>query len=222
MKRIVSLFLLLVLVPLASAGPIDSCVFIERTNGQSTNAGSGTVIGNENGRSLILSAAHVVPDQADGVVVVLKGREHKARYLVGSKVTEKQVGPNHIQLTIDGPDLALLTVKDDLPVVEIAKKAPKLKDRLRQWGFAGGDRDKQFFKKGLVLDPDALFGTVDARPGDSGSGLFNDDDLLVGVTSARPASDNEQGVYAVPLNEVRKFVRSKAIGFPTLRESLED
>lgn len=124
-------------------------------------------------------------------------------------------------MQMDGPDLALLVVDAELPTVRLAAAPPRADARIRQWGFAGlTGKDEPPLKVGLVKDPSCFFGTLDCRPGDSGSGLFDDDDNLVAVTNARPNSEQEKGVYAVPHEKVRAFLRAKSAGFPRLVESL--
>lgn len=219
MKRLLSIAVLLILVPLAPAGPKKSSVYVERNIDNSTyNAGTGTVISVEDGQSLILSAAHVVPDEGKGLTVTLKGKSYKAKYLAGSKVTEVQIKPNVYQITIDGPDLAVLIVDAELPVAKLAKEGPAKGDRLRQWGYANRQAtDGPDYKEGTVETPDLLFATVDARPGDSGAALFNDDDEVAALTSARPANPEAKGVYAVPLTEIRQFLKDNAKGWQVRR-----
>lgn len=223
MIRSLSLFCLLVIVPLAPAAPVDSAVHVDRDSGTGwSNAGSGTVVAAEGKQSLILTAAHVVPDGGKLLIVTLKGKSYVASYLAGSAVKEIKTGPNSAILEIDGPDLAVLTVGEELPAVKVGK-GPVKGMRVRQWAFANRTAlEAPFLKTGTIDDPEVLFADLDARPGDSGGGLFNDDDELVSVTSARPFKEEEKGVYGVPNSKVRNFLSSRVVGFPKLKASVKD
>jgi S1-C subfamily serine protease len=175
----------------------------------------------EGGRSLVLTNAHVVPGAEARVTVTAGGRQYRAKYLAGSKVTTWDNGDGTGGMEIEGPDLALLTVEAELPAAELAPGAPGKGDRVRQWGYAGrGASEGPREKAGRVTDPAGLWGTLDQRPGDSGAGLFDDAGRLVGVSHGRPAGEGEVGVVAVPLAAVQKFLRERAGAFPRLLDRL--
>src|SRR5688572_13659928 len=71
--------------PAVAASPADSVVFVEHNN----SAGTGTVIACEDGRSLVLTCAHVV-EHAGGTITVTTraGVKHPATYLSGSQVRQ--------------------------------------------------------------------------------------------------------------------------------------
>lgn len=142
--------------------------------------GSGTTIAAENGRSLVLTAAHVV-DEDYPTTVIAGGKRYAAKRIAGSKVT--YVSPTLI--SIDGPDLALLDVDGELDAAEIAEREPVRGARLRQWGFPG---NRQVARSGFAVGYNKTYvgvqvyeTSLDVAQGDSGAGLFDDDNRLVAV-----------------------------------------
>jgi S1-C subfamily serine protease len=221
--RFVYLPLIALLPALAVAGPIDSAAYVKQSDATGYNSGSGTVVAYENNKSLILTCGHVASDPKATFSITLSGKKYDAAYLYGSKVTEKMLEDGTWTMTIDGPDLALLTVAEKLPTVEIASKPAKKGDNVFQWGFPGGRVDTGPYPKvGKVVDADGLWATPDARRGDSGCGLFNADDQLVGVVHSRAADPDEPGALAVPLPTIRKFLHEKATGFPKIQKRMKD
>lgn len=212
MRFSTSIFVVLLSAPFVWSAPVDSAVHITADRGDVMGYGSGTVIGCKDGKSLILTAAHVCHSASEKFTVTLNKKEYKASYLIGSKVTMKQTKPNEIELEIEGPDIALLVVDAELPVVTLSKKELKKGDRIHQWGFASGEISEfgAFYKTGFVAVPDAIWSTADSRRGDSGCGLFNDANELVGMVHARPANDDAVGGLAIPLKTVRDFLKTNA------------
>ncbi len=206
------------------AAPSDSVVHIRRDVADGCNKGSGTVIAQEGELSLILTCSHVCPDGGLKLIVTCSGTEYEGKYLFGSKVTEAPhpTIPNAFTMTIDGPDLALLTVKAKLPVSELSKKPVVVGDEVRQWGYSGGKLENgPFGKFGTVTDADGIWSTADSRRGDSGCALFDKEGKVVGVVHSRALDPDLPGGLAVPLDEVTKFVKAKAAGFPKLQKSLK-
>lgn len=217
---VAGLVLLFASVPTAVAN--DSTVLIEYQKGADKGAGTGTVIACEGDKSLILTCAHVVPTD-DTVFVTHKGKRYEAKWIAGSPVKEAKAPDGTTFHYVDGVDLALITVEVKLPVAPIATTPFKKGDKVFQYGYAGGPpfADKgPYAKIGTVYDAEGVWATADARPGDSGSGLFNDKGQLAAVTHSRSADRDEPGLLAVPLNDVRTFVKEKAVGFPQLVKSL--
>lgn len=225
MRLLSGLLLSVVLCPFVWAAPVDSACHIKVVDKVTMewNAGSGTVIACENGKSLILSCTHVVPDDKGTITIWIKDKKYEAKFLAASKQIE-EVGPTGQKfLTIDGPDLSLIVIDVALPVVEIATANPKLGDKVRQWGFAGGKTDNgPFYKEGKITKTDELWSTSDARRGDSGCGLFNDKDELVGVVHSRSIDEDVPGGLAVPVEDVRKWLKGKVKDFPELKKKIGD
>lgn len=189
--------------------------------------GSGTVIASEGGRSLVLTAAHVCSKEvgsAPGSVVKVRhcGTEYKARWLAGSSVTIVNRKEGTAEIRVNGPDLALLVVDEDLPPAQFAPRYPDRGARVRLLGFAGrSDESEPAEKTGTVLCPAECAATPDARSGDSGGGLFDADGRLIGVVHSRPRY--VPGTYAVGLSPVREWVRERAAeAFPRLARRLAD
>ena len=190
--------------------PEDFAVFIAHTDATgAVDSGSGTVVASEQKKALILTCAHVAPNWAgDKLTVKRRGKDWSADWVAGSKVTQEvDHVKQEIHLSIDGVDLSVIQIDADLPAASLAAKVPSKGDRLRSFGFAGGYwKEGPFPKVGKVEDPDAITCWLDARPGDSGSALFDSDGRIVGVISERPLNVMAVGSISVPLPEVRKFL----------------
>lgn len=212
MRFSTSLFVVLFAAPFVWASPVESAVHIKLEQADGHSCGSGTVVATKDGKSLIVSAAHVVSDPVGKYTVTLKNKEYSAKYAGGSKVTLRQIKPNETQMTIEGPDLALLVVDVELPIVTLAKDGVKEGDKVRMWGYAGGKISKfgALYKEGYVVNPNDIWATADARRGDSGSGLFNNSDQMVGLVHSRSADDDEPGSLSIPIDVIRSFLKDKA------------
>ncbi len=226
------LTLLFILAPLQAALPQAAVVnressgvvvdpsgytcYVWRHNGFVGQAGTGTCIACEDGVSLVITNAHVV-EGTDAPITILQGSVSRSGTLLA-------VARGH---GVSGPDLALITVEGYMTPAPIADKAPSVNDRIRMWGYGGTtfvrtkDRQNAIYpvmKSGYYVTPwggdaNASMSTIS---GDSGSGWFNDAGELVGVHWG-----NNGQAWAVPLQSVRTFVRSRIEGrFPRLRAAL--
>ncbi len=177
------------------------------SNGDGTgNAGSGTPVHCEGGKTTVLTNAHVVPkgDAHKPIHVYVGGRKFKARYIDGSEVI--QVDATTIKTL--GPDLALLEVDAELGHVEIADEAPSVGSQVWQFGYGGTRFDEgPTVKGGLVREHKyavpMLSSSLPSVSGDSGSGLFNTRGELCGVTYGGSAT---LGNYAIETGTVRSFM----------------
>lgn len=215
---------LLFVASMGLGSPIESAVHLKWEEEKGFSMGSGTVIATADGKSLILSAAHVVPNAGTKITVTHNEKEYVGSYLAGSKVTEVPL-PNGLHtITIEGPDLALVVVEAELPVVELAAKPLKVGDAVTQHGFSGGRiKNGPFSKMGKVTDDaaDNLWSTADSRRGDSGCGLFNADGKLAGVVHSRSVDQDEPGGLATGLIEVKDFLKAKVKGFDDFKKTLK-
>jgi len=170
----------------------ESSVYISvALPGGGTGSGTGTVIAAENGKSLILTNAHVVPSAANPITVTYWSDgapwTSKATYIAGATVDD--VGPNLIR--VNGPDLALLSIDADLQPVEIAAAIPAAGEAVSLYGFGGtGSTVYPRHKAGQILLEDGWRTTagdpitrtsIASTNGDSGSGIFNAGGQLVAV-----------------------------------------
>ncbi len=223
MKSFVTGLLVLFTSTLAIASP-ESAVHIKHEAKENNNIGSGTVIACENGKSLILTCGHVVPDQGLKITVTHNGKTYDAKYLTGSKVVEKPhpTIPNTSTLEIDGLDLALIEVEAVLPVAKLAKAPVKKGDKVKQWGFSGGVIENgPFYKEGKVVEESSFWATADARPGDSGTAVYNEAGDIVGVCHARSSDTNLPSVLAIPLDDLKGWLKDNAKTYPKLLKSME-
>lgn len=206
------------IAPTAS-DPSASVVYVSRSLGGGTSqGGTGTVIASEDGRSLILTNAHVAEDGNRPLTVTHGKTVYSATFVAGSTVD--YTGPNMIR--VNGPDLAVLAVNAELPAVTIASDAPVIGARVRLWGYGGRLPSQGFVAKAgnVVPGPNyvepQMLSTLATINGDSGSGVFNDAGELVGVHHG-----NDGRAHAVPLDTVRRFVRERSgPWFPRLRERM--
>jgi S1-C subfamily serine protease len=194
--------------------PRRSVVKIAVFGAGATDLGSGTVIASANGKSLILTNAHVVESGEYPIEVYHKDASgkawtHKAKYVGGSQVIH--TGPGKIE--VNGPDLALLEIDDELPAVEIATDKPTYGSTVRQFGFGGMGGYTQFWpKKGQIVESNYVereLASFQSIPGDSGSGWFNDAGQLVAVCCSTPGAGSGEAL-AVPVYQVQGFVVQSA------------
>lgn len=211
----------------ACAGEEHTCFVHRKLTAANGEAGTGTCVSCESGRSLVVTCAHVVPDGNYPLSVLYQGKSYPARFLAA--------GEFNTQMGRYWPDLALVAVEGELPVAEIAHDEPRIGARFRQWGF-GGQRygAGPSYKEGINLSAtrpdgarfvgDDLHSTLPSESGDSGSGLFNDSDELCGVTWGGAAGGDP--VYqhtGVPLPKVRAFIKAKAARlFPRLVKRMDE
>ncbi len=175
--------------------------------------GSGTPIHQEDGKTLILTNAHVVPDGSHPVTVTINGATYKARHVEGSVVTRDAGGR---RISLDGPDLALVEVGAELGAVAIAAAMPDLGYSVYQWGYSGrGDAEAPSLVKreGIVYDSTAYKGELSSslcvESGDSGAGVFNSSNELIAVTHGRAVFSDQVALsrsFAVELVVVRAFL----------------
>lgn len=156
-----------------------------------TAAGTGTAIAVENGKTLVLTNAHVAQaGYSHSVTYWSEGKPYTspAKFIEGSQVTD--AGGNTIR--IHGPDLALLEVNAELRTAELADEIPAPGQAVSIYGFGGAGvyGTVPIHKTGRTLAEDGartMAGDPIARTsietvnGDSGAGIFNDAGQLVAV-----------------------------------------
>jgi S1-C subfamily serine protease len=168
--------------------------------GGATTHGSGTLIGCEDGRSLILTNAHVCESAQHPVTCTIAGRTYPARYEEGSTVS--YVTPT--QIRVDGPDLCVLSIAADLDYVQVAESLPAEGAAVWQCGFGGGvgpTLRRGYATANRCAEP-TLTSTIPTIQGDSGSGVFDSAGSLVGVTWGAAEGTS----YAVHVTTVHRFL----------------
>jgi len=196
------LFTLALLIGLSS--PFNSSsVAISVEAGNSTSYGTGTVVAVEGNKSIVITNAHVVPDNKHPIYITYKyidGEFYKQEctYINGSRVIE--TGPTSIE--IKGPDIAVLEINCRLNPVRIAKDIPSVNTRVKMYGY-GGNLTNQTLKEGKIIPIDGWVGeytrlSIQGVNGDSGSGVLNDNGELVAVF---------WGGASVRLDTVKRFVK---------------
>lgn len=167
------------------------------TLGRATAEGSGTVVARENGRMLVLTAAHVV-ERAEGI------------WVLGKKKASAQIVRADVKT-----DLALLDAPDDgSPVTQIADKSPALGTPVYILGSPFYHRYGPIISEGVVASRegpcvDEATGcyliTNMAGPGSSGGPVVTQNGELVGVmhgiTLRRPYLS-----LAITLEKIKKFL----------------
>ncbi len=175
-------------------------------HGNSKACGSGTPVHCEDGKTTILTNAHVVPlaDKDKPITVVVAGRSYTAKYLEGSEVVN--VGPNQIE--VKGPDLCLLQIDYEIGHVALAEEPVPVGGQVWQFGYGGVQVNQgPTVKSGIVVksrySETVLTSTLNTVSGDSGSGVFNTRGELCGVTWG---SDGQSQQMAVEVTTVRTFL----------------
>jgi len=183
-------------------GPLWFTCRIAVDHGNNAHAyGSGTLVADEGGKTLVLTNAHVVrrSDADKPITVTVQGKTYKARYVTGSEVTNI----TKTTININGPDLCLLELPVSLGAVNIAETVPTLGEEVWMWGYAGGAQAPVMRTGKIIKSQTTEIDTAFvSQPGDSGSGIFNSKGQLVGVVHGRSTSDERS--YALPLPIVCK------------------
>jgi hypothetical protein len=185
--------------------------------GNATAHGTGTPIVSENGKTLILTNAHVVSVTDKPISVQFGDKTYSARYVAGSQV--RDVAPG--QIKVDGPDLCVLEIDGTRDVVEFADELPAIGEAVYQYGFGGSLDGKPVYRTGTVVpNPSAtpyLTSNLRGVSGDSGCAVFDSRGRMLGV------GWGGNGVsYAETVSTVNGFLLAKANTifrlFPKARE----
>jgi S1-C subfamily serine protease len=164
----------------------DALVRVRQENGQ----GSGTVIWSEGGRSVVLTAAHVV-EGAAGVTVRGEGQTYPARVLAQDPAA----------------DLAALLVEAELPAIAVSDADPSDGAEVLMFGLTS------LWSKGTIKGRERLeWGdryllAYDSDSGDSGGGVFYRGEL-VGVHCGKcgPTRETATTPYCTSAKPVRSFL----------------
>lgn len=199
-----------------------SSVQILQTSQGRNGLGSGTVIGVDKDGYDVLTCSHVIlvfgfaPEYINGEAWDAPVGETKVKP-VGGVWQKARVVAYHRNC-----DLALLRVKDKKTKVKASPLASKVNYQgmeVTKCGYPGNaGRHTQIStclgkRSGLSsyhLIPDAtsVITSVASRSGDSGGGLFcNKDHCLVGVVWGKAELEGEWRLCAVPLSEIREFLK---------------
>lgn len=163
------------------------------------NSGTGVVVACEDGHSLVLTNRHVIEaPSTEGIVVKVGDKLYPAVY----------------QAVHDEQDLALITVKATLTVVEIAEVAPAEGETVVLYGYPYNENGlkrkigKALSKFGALR----LFSsTLEPVSGDSGGGVFNEKGQLVAVNHSYVAENGIRGAQlGVHLDELRAYLKDRA------------
>jgi hypothetical protein len=149
-------------------------------------SGSGTVVWSEGGRSVVLTAAHVV-ETADDVTVRGSGKTHKAQ-IIGADAAS---------------DLAALLVAAELPAVKVSAADPVAGTEVLMVGCTS------LWSRGTVegFDRHTYLLGYDSDSGDSGAGVFVAGEL-VGVHCGKvgPTAETCTTPYCCGAKPVRAFL----------------
>lgn len=216
----------------AKADPLWFAARVMVDNGNGTgSAGSGTPISCENGKTVFVTNAHVVPKNkaSQPITITVSGRKFKAKYLDGSEVEFFTRSDGTHGCKVHGPDLAFLEVEGELGHVELADDIARPGDQVWQFGYGGVplNYNGPTIKSGIVnkttfVEP-TLACDLQSISGDSGSGLFNTRGELVGVTWGGNSNPTVHECVAVELTTVRAFSKRPVLSklFPRLAARAE-
>lgn len=150
---------------------------------------------------------------AGGCTAVAIGGDSQTEYLLTAKHCTRDGGPFSIKVgqewiaasverQSDSVDLALLSVKRDLPSVRIADASPRDGDAVAMVGFSNGKRTWRGNIERLSATYMDIANEQHAIPGDSGGAVFNADGEVVGIvhgykgTGPCPRCGRYHGQYA--------------------------
>lgn len=185
--------------------------------GNATASGTGTPIASENGKTLILTNAHVVPSGDRPISVKFSDKTYVGRYLAGSQVSDVAQG----MINVNGPDLCVLEIDGTRDVVEFADEQPALGEVVYQYGYGGSLDGKPVYRHGVaVVNPSSkvyLTSNLRGVSGDSGCAIFNARGKMVGVGWGGNGTS-----FAETVGTVNGFLTAKAHTvfrlFPRARE----
>lgn len=177
--------------------------------------GSGVCVASEKGWSLVLSNNHVFAKQpAPGTVFPLAGYPVPAALSINGKLVEGTAVAGDLKT-----DLALVVVKADLPVAELAETEPAPGADVRHYGFGSGGG------AGKVLEPDLSYvaermhfsTTCPSASGDSGCAIFDAQGRVVAVHNGHIG----ERTFGAPVRTIRSAIRDLVPHpFKRLRERL--
>lgn len=211
----------------AASDPLWFACRVAVAEGTKTGYGSGTPVSVVDGKTYVLTNAHVVPKASASpreITVTVGGKTYPAKYTDGNDA-RFFTGPNgQSMVDVDGDDLCLLEVVGEIGAVKVATDIRE-GETVQQYGYGGvAVGGKPVHKIGVVgrsrfVEP-TLVSDIEAIPGDSGCGVFNARGELVGVThgGTRAVADRFGVIVpaehcAVPLARVKSF-----LGRPLLRK----
>jgi S1-C subfamily serine protease len=194
--------LLVLVFSLPALGQDAPCVRVQRESDTPymVGTGSGTVVGRDNTHSFILTCRHVVPDGQKALSVFTGGTQYSADFVRADTVA----------------DLALVKVRAQFPVANVADTQPAKGMLVSKWGCPRGGPPVgtagpvgdvyRLTMAGLTTDWQRI--EMDMRGGDSGSGVFYQGSL-VGVAAGGPIHEPCNYTLAVRLADVRRFLNAK-------------
>jgi S1-C subfamily serine protease len=192
--------LLLFVLPVAAQDAPIVRVQRESDKPYVTHCGSGTLVSRDKTHSFILTCRHVVPDDKKPLSVFAGGTQYSADFVRADTVA----------------DLALVKVRAQFPVANVADTQPAKGMLVSKWGCPRGGPPVgtagpvgdvyRLTMAGLTTDWQRI--EMDMRGGDSGSGVFYQGSL-VGVAAGGPIHEPCNYTLAVRLADVRRFLNAK-------------
>jgi hypothetical protein len=191
--------------PAAAGAPkVDrstSSVYVEREMGGGVyECGTGTVLASADGKSLVITNAHVVPDGSRPVAVYAGEKKYPAKWLGSTKLAPGE------------PDLSALTIDVGIVPAPLADVAPPAGTPVYQWGYGGKTAGAAptlkcgvVSEQGAWLGPKSLRTSIHSQSGDSGSGVFDSEGRLVGVCWGGLEAPEDSRQFAVKLSAVTAF-----------------
>lgn len=167
-------------------------------------AGSGVIIASSDGKSYILTCAHVVSD-ASKLLVTLNNtnKDQFEATIVGSdSITDIAV----ISIDVDGLTTATI---GDYDSVEVGDYVVAIGNPLGSLGGSVTDGIISALDRSIIIDGQTytlIQTNASINPGNSGGGLFDKDGNLIGVVNAKSSSDSSgtqiEGIgFAIPIKK---------------------
>lgn len=174
------------------AAKVQGSVFVVRARGV---LGSAFVVRSDEDRSLLLTNYHVV-----ALAWEAGSRQVEIRH-------EKQDLDGRVLRVDKRRDLALISVDEELPALELQRKLPDVGDHVVVVGAPFGL--ERTVADGIVsaIREDHVQFSAPVSPGDSGGPLVDENGMVIGVTVAKIAAGGAEGLsFAVPSGVVCRTV----------------
>ena len=175
-------------------------------NQQASGEGSGVIMKEANGKTYIMTCAHVIADGSSFKVTLNNGKEYTATMVGADSQTDIGV------LSIEATGLQAATFADS--------KSLTVGEQVVAIGCPGGLEFKNSVTSGYIsaldrpvessigYDNECIQTDAAINPGNSGGALVNDNGELVGIVNAKSSDSDAEGLgFAIPVNDAVKVAQ---------------
>lgn len=175
-------------------------------NQQASGEGSGVIMKEANGKTYIMTCAHVISDGSSFKVTLNNGKEYTATMVGADSQTDIGV------LSIDATGLQAATFADS--------KGLTVGEQVVAIGCPGGLEFKNSVTSGYIsaldrpvessigYDNECIQTDAAINPGNSGGALVDADGKVIGINSAKISKEGVEGLgFAIPINAARPILQ---------------